>query len=77
MMKSTKEKEDSIMTIIELYAILQPLIQLLGTVCLIVLTVRGAVFAIVWVIRKLWVYILVFGAAAFVLFSAALVLCVL
>lgn len=62
------------MTIIELYTFLQPLIQFLGTICLMALVCGGTIFVIAWIIRQLWKYILAFGAAVFVLFSAILVL---
>ena len=62
------------MTIVELYVFLQPLIQVVGTICLIGLVSGGIIFSIAWVIRKLWMYILAFGAAAFALAAAALVI---
>lgn len=62
------------MTIIELYTLLTPLIQFLGTICLIALSAGGMLFAITWIIRNTWKYILSFGAISFVLFVAVLIL---
>lgn len=62
------------MTIAQLYLLLQPLITVLGTLCLIALVAGGTLFVIAWIIRKLWIYMMAFGAAAFVLFTAALFL---
>jgi hypothetical protein len=67
-------KEDFEMSIIELYHCLQPLINFLGTICLIALVSGGTVFALVWIVKKLWKYILAFGAISFVLFSLVLIL---
>lgn len=62
-----------LMTIIELYQALQPLIQVLGTITLIVLIAGGTIFALGWIIKKTWKYILALGAFAFVLFTVVLV----
>ena len=62
------------MTILELYTLLTPLIQFLGTICLIALSAGGVLFTIAWVISKTWKYILSFGAISFVLFAVVLIL---
>ena len=69
-----KDKEDMNMTIMELYVCLQPVTSFLGTICLLALVSGGIIFAIAWIIKNLWKYILACGAVAFVLFSAVLAL---
>ena len=49
------------MTIMELYIFLLPLIQVLGTVCLIVLAAGSVVVTFVWIIRRIWMYIVAAG----------------
>lgn len=62
------------MTILELHTLLQPLINFLGTICLIGLVAGGALMAIAWLIRKLWKVIVTFSTVSFVLCIALLVL---
>lgn len=62
------------MTIGELYIFFQPLINFLGTICLIALAAGGTLYAIIWVIRRVWKYILAFGVLTAVVVSLALVM---
>lgn len=62
------------MTILELYNFLLPLINFLGTICLIVLVAGGTLFTIAWIVKKLWKYILTFSTISFVLYIAVLIL---
>jgi hypothetical protein len=52
------------MTIQELYNILQPLTQPLGTLCLFLLVSGCVAMAIVWFVRKFWMYIAAAGLLA-------------
>lgn len=61
------------MNIIELYALLQPLINFLGTICLIALVSGGIVATIIWIAKTFWKQILAFGAISFMLFVAVLI----
>ena len=49
------------MTIMELYILFLPLIQVLGTICLIVLAAGSVVVTFVWIIRRIWMYIVAAG----------------
>lgn len=49
------------MTLIEIYILLQPLIDFLGTVCLILLVAGCAVFAVVWFFKTFWKPIVISG----------------
>ena len=49
------------MTIMELYIFFLPLIQVLGTVCLIVLAAGSVVVTFVWIIKRIWMYIVAAG----------------
>jgi ABC-type maltose transport system permease subunit len=66
-------KEVAFMTIIQLYTLLEPLIQVLGTLCLIALLAGGMLFAMVWIAKRYWKQILTFGAVSFVLMVVVLV----
>lgn len=61
------------MTIMELYILLQPLINFLGTVCLILLVAGCAVFAAVWFFKTFWKPI-VFSGVVFLMFTIAMLL---
>lgn len=52
------------MTIRELYIFLQPLTQPLGTVCLLLLVSGCVVMALIWFVRKFWMYIAAAGLLA-------------
>ena len=67
-------KEGSIMTVLELFTILQPLIIFLGSLCMIVLIACGILFTITWLIKKLWKIILTFCTISFFLAVAVLIL---
>ena len=61
------------MTIIQLYSLLEPLIKVLGTLCLIALLAGGMLFVITWIVKRYWKQILTFGAVSFVLMVVVLV----
>lgn len=61
------------MTIIELYTLLLPLINFLGTICLIALVAGGTIFTIVWFAKTFWKQILAVGALSLVAFVVVLV----
>ncbi len=61
------------MTIIDLYILLQPLIDILGTICLIALVAGGTIFVMVWFVKTFWKQILTVGAISFVVIMAVLV----
>lgn len=62
------------MTIGELYIFFLPLINLLGTFCLIALAAGGTLCAIIWVIKKVWKFILTVGVLTVIVVSIALVM---
>lgn len=62
------------MEIMELYTFFYPLIQVLGSVCLIVLAAGSVVIAFVWIIRKIWVYLVAAGVLTFLVAMAGLAL---
>lgn len=53
------------MEILELYTLFYPLIQVLGTVCLIVLAAGSVVVTFVWIIRRIWMYLMAAGVITF------------
>lgn len=53
------------MEILELYTFFYPLIQVLGTVCLILLAAGSVVAAFVWIIRRIWMYVVAAGVLTF------------
>lgn len=62
------------MTILELYTVLLPLINFLGTICLIALLAGGTLFTMVWIMKKVWKCVLAVSTVSFVLFAAILIL---
>lgn len=49
------------MTWVELFTAFHPVIDVLGTLCLIVLTFGSTLLVIVWVIKKTWKFIVAAG----------------
>ena len=62
------------MTIPELYIFFSPLTQLLGTICLIMLIAASVIFAIVWIFRLIWRFVVAAGAIAFFVMVLEIVL---
>ncbi|MBR5294084.1 MAG: hypothetical protein IKU31_04845 [Oscillospiraceae bacterium] len=62
------------MSLVELYIWLQPLTSFIGTVCLIVLAAAGTLYAFVWVMQRIWKYLLAAGVITFIVAMAGLVL---
>ena len=62
------------MEILELYTFFYPLIQVLGTVCLIVLAAGSVVVTFVWIIRRIWMYLVAAGVLTFLVAMAGLAL---
>ena len=66
------------MTIHQLFDLLQPvlhpLVDLLGTICLIVLIAAGVLWAAVWIIQRIWKFVLADGAVVFLAAALALTL---
>lgn len=62
------------MTIPELYILFLPLIQFLGTVCLILLIAASAIAVFVWIFRLIWRFVVAAGAVAFFVMVLNLVL---
>ena len=62
------------MSLIELYIWLQPFTSALGTVCLIVLAAAGTLYAVMWVLNRIWKYLLAGGVITVILALAKLVL---
>ena len=66
------------MTIHQLFDLLQPvlhpLVDLLGTICLIVLIAAGVLWAAVWIIQRIWKFVLAAGAVVFLAAALALTL---
>lgn len=62
------------MSLIELYIWLQPLTSIIGTVCLIVLAAAGTLYAFVWIMNRIWKYLLAAGVITFLVAMAGLVL---
>ncbi len=52
------------MTIQALYVFCHPLIDILGTICLIALIAASMLYAIVWIVKLIWRYVLTAGALA-------------
>lgn len=59
------------MTIQQLHILLQPLINFLGEICLMLIALGGLAWAAIWIIRRIWRYVLAAGA---ILALAALIL---
>ena len=62
------------MSLIELYIWLQPLTSIIGTICLIVLAAAGTLYAFVWIMNRIWKYLLAAGVITFLVAMAGLVL---
>lgn len=62
------------MDIIALYMFFHPLIDVLGTLCLIVLMAGSVLYLAVWIIRRIWKGIVAVGALSFFVLLLALVL---
>lgn len=66
------------MAIIKLYIFLQPLIDILidilGTICLILLAAAGTLYAFLWIMNKIWKYLLAAGAITLLVTVMGLVL---
>lgn len=54
--------------------ILHPLVDVLGTLCLILLSAAGILWAAAWIIRKIWKFVLTAGALFFLVTALALIL---
>lgn len=62
------------MNIFDLFALLEPVIYLLGVISLILLSLGGAVYLVAWIIKKSWKPIMTMGMVFFCLFFAVLLL---
>lgn len=62
------------MSIIELYTFLLPLINLLGTVCLIALTAGSVLYVMYWILKRIWKGVVVVGVFSACAFLAVLLL---
>ena len=66
------------MTIHQLFVLLQPvlhpLVDFLGTICLVLLVAAGVLWTAAWIIQKIWKYVLAAGAVAFIVAALALTL---
>ena len=66
------------MTIQQLLILLEPfvhpLVDFLGTICLILLVAAGVLWTAAWIIRRIWKYVLATGAALFLVAVLALTL---
>lgn len=60
------------MSIIELYTFLLPLINLLGTVCLIGLVAGSVLYVMVWIIKRFWKGVVAVGVLSACAFLAVL-----
>ena len=59
------------MSIESLFIYMHPLIDILGTICLIALMAGGVLYILVWIGRRIWRYVLTAGAiTAFVVILA-------
>ena len=59
------------MTIQQLHILLQPPINFLGEICLMLIALGGLSWAVVWIAKRIWRYVLAAGA---ILALAALIL---
>lgn len=50
------------MTIQQLHILLQPLINFLGEICLMLIALGGLAWAVIWIARRIWRYVLAAGA---------------
>lgn len=64
------KKEGITMTFAELYIFFLPLINILGTLCLIALSAGSVLFLMVWIIRRIWKGIVAIGVFSFFVFMA-------
>lgn len=58
------------MTIIDLYYFFLPLINVLGTICLVALTAGSVLYLMAWIIKRIWKGVLAIGVASFCAFMA-------
>ncbi len=52
------------MTLSTLHTLFHPLIDLLGTICLIGLSAAGTLYIIGWILQKIWKLLLAMGVLA-------------
>lgn len=50
------------MTLQQLHVHLQPLINFLGEICLMVLASAGVLYGFLWIAKRIWKYVLAAGA---------------
>lgn len=62
------------MTVIELFTMLHPLIDFLGTICLIALAAAVTLHVIVSILQRIWRLLLVMGMFALILTAMACLL---
>ena len=67
-------KEDIAMSIIELYIFFLPLINILGTLCLIALISGSVLFMMAWIIKRIWKGIVAVGVLSFCVLLTVLLL---
>lgn len=65
------------MTIESLFIHMHPVIDFLGTICLIALMAGGVLYVLVWIGRRIWKYVLTAGAVFTLMIILALSLGVL
>ena len=65
------------MTIESLYIISHPVIDILGTLCLLALMAGGVLYVGMWVLSRIWRYLLTAGAITAILTILGLVLDIL
>lgn len=53
------------MNLAELYIFFLPLINILGTICLIALAAASTLYVIIWILRRIWMYLVAIGVFAF------------
>lgn len=62
------------MSIIELYIFFLPLINILGTLCLIALISGSVLFMMAWIIKRIWKGIVAVGVLSFCVLLTVLIL---
>lgn len=65
------------MNLVELYFFFFPVINVLGTICLIALAAASTLYVIVWIFRRIWMYLVAFGVFTFLVFFGACVLAIM
>lgn len=62
------------MSIAELYVFFLPLINILGTICLVALTAGSVLYLMYWILKRIWKGVVAVGVLSFCTFLTVLLL---